>query len=75
MKSGAGRVSMQRTLCGLLAALSYAACLASGVLVFLGYIESGTYRKTLAVASLAWFVFAAAWSGRPVAARQRHPEP
>ncbi len=56
---------MHRRYYRLLAALSFAACLASGVLIFLGYIEPGTYRKMLAAASLAWFVFAAAWSVKP----------
>ena len=55
---------MLRTVFGLMAALSLAACLASGILVFLGCVESETYRRMLSVASLAWFVFAAAWSGK-----------
>ncbi len=66
---------MRRTLYGLLAALSFAACLASGVLVFLDYIEPETYRRMLAAASLAWFVFAAVWSGKTVRSRQSHNEP
>ena len=65
---------MHRTLYGLLAALSFAACLGSGVLIFLGYIETETYRKMLAVASLAWFVSAAAWSGKPTKPLEKHGE-
>ncbi len=75
MKPDERRKSMQRKLYGLLAALSFAACLVSGVLVFLDYIEHETYRRMLAVASLAWFVFAAAWSGKTVSSRQSHSEP
>ncbi len=65
---------MHRTLYGLLAALSFAACLASGVLIFLGYIETETYRTMLAVASLAWFLFAAAWSGKPTRPLEKQGE-
>lgn len=65
---------MFRTVFGLLAALSFAACLASGVLVFLGYVESETYRRMLAVASLAWFVFAPASSGKAVRTLQDRGE-
>jgi hypothetical protein len=55
---------MHSWLYGLGAAVSLAACLASGVLFFLGYVEVETYRNVLAAASLAWFIFAAAWSGK-----------
>jgi hypothetical protein len=63
---------MHGWLYGLLAALSFAACLASGVLFFLGYVESETYRNALAASSLAWFVFAAIWSGRTVKSPRSH---
>lgn len=65
---------MFRTVFGLLAALSFAACLASGMLVFLGCVESETYRRMLSVASLAWFVFAPACSGKPTRPPQNHRE-
>lgn len=55
---------MHKSVCGLLAVVSLAGCLASGLLFFLGYFEAEAYRKTLAAASLAWFIFATAWSRR-----------
>ena len=57
---------MHSWLYGLGAAVSLAACLASGVLFFLGYVEAETYRKALTAASLAWFILAATWSGKTV---------
>ncbi len=65
---------MFRTVFGLLAALSLAACLASGMLVFLSRVESETYRRMLSVASLAWFVFAAAWSGKSTIPEEKQGE-
>ena len=59
---------------GLLAALSLAACLASGLIFFLGYVEAETYRRALAAASLAWFIFAAAWSGKTTKPPKNHGE-
>jgi hypothetical protein len=61
---------MHSWLYGLGAAVSLAACLASGVLFFLGYVEADTYRNVLAAASLAWFIFAAAWSGKTAKPRR-----
>jgi hypothetical protein len=65
---------MHGRLYGLLAALSFAACLASGVIFFLGCVEPETYRKTLAASSLAWFLSAAAWSGRKRKSPENHGE-
>ncbi len=63
---------MHKWLYGSLAALSLVTCLATGALFFLGYIEPETYRKGLAAASLAWFVFAAAWSGKAARSQKHH---
>ncbi|NWG14044.1 MAG: hypothetical protein HXY20_10975 [Acidobacteria bacterium] len=55
---------MARSVCGWLAGISLAGCLAAPVLYIIGYVEAGTYRNILAVMSLSWFVFASAWAGR-----------
>ena len=70
---------MYRGLYASLAAVSLAACLASGAIYFLGYVEAESYRRALAAASLAWFIFATAWSGRttgpPKKRGKRNPAP
>ena len=53
-----------RTVLLILALLSLAVCLAIGLLVFYGTIDSSTYRTYLAVASLAWFGFATMYATR-----------
>ena len=62
---------MYRGVFASLAAVSLAACLASGAAYFLGYVEADSYRKALAVASLAWFIFATAWSGQTTGTTKR----
>jgi hypothetical protein len=72
------RILMHRGLYASLAAVSLAACLASGAVYFIGYVEAESYRKALAVASLAWFIFATAWSGQATGTlkkRRKHSPP
>ena len=70
---------MYRGLYASLAAVSLAACLASGAAYFLGYVEAESYRRVLAAASLAWFIFATAWSGQTAGSlkkrTKRNPAP
>jgi hypothetical protein len=54
---------MRRTLLGVLLALSFAGCLVSPALYFLGLLSQGGFKLILLGASVAWFVFATLWAG------------
>lgn len=54
-----------RTTMGVLALLSLAACLAVGVLIFLGKVTDAAYKTAFLAASVLWFVFSIA-RGKPV---------
>jgi hypothetical protein len=49
-----------RTIMGALALLSLAACLALGVMAFLGRLPDAGYKKGFLAASVLWFVFSIA---------------
>lgn len=53
-----------KTLYLVLSAASLAICLAVPFLYFWGRLSLADYKTVLAVASLAWFVFATLWAGR-----------
>jgi hypothetical protein len=59
MKSPVFRAAM-----GALALLSLAACLALGVLIFLGQVSEASYKGAFLAASVLWFVFSIA-RGKP----------
>jgi len=53
-----------RSVTGGLALFSLAACLAMGVLIFLGRVSDATFKRAFLAASVLWFVFSIA-RGKP----------
>lgn len=54
---------MRKPWLGVLLALSFAGCLVSPALYFLGRLSQGGFKLILLGASVAWFVFAILWAG------------
>lgn len=54
---------MRKSWLAFLAFIALAGCLASPALYFLGKLSARSYKLSLLLASLAWFVLATLWAG------------